>query len=432
MGYNSCVENLASGVQRRLPPHASSVGEARRLVRTELIGTGREDLVDAAELLVSELVTNALVHAGTTIEVTARVTETGLRVEVGDGSPNLPAPRHHARMAGTGRGLRLLQQMVDSWGAHPYADGKVVWFELVTGDQETENLLATEPTARQALGPDTVPVELLNVPLLLHLAWHQHAEALLREYLLISIGDEDGLEALQAHAASSEAIALLHEHIEHPQLSEDADELMAYATEPGVSSPRQVLPVPAESRENFRVLGETLDAAVLLAETGTFLTSPTQPEIQTFRRWICGEVERQSGGGEPTPWAEDAEASAPVDHAELGWTTSQVTTSTRALIGADDAGRIIAISDSALSMLGYDHASELVGKRLIAIIPPRLRQAHLAGFTLFFATGRAPLLGRPVTVPALRCDGSEFPVELTVRSESLAGGRHVFVAVLRD
>jgi PAS domain S-box-containing protein len=83
-------------------------------------------------------------------------------------------------------------------------------------------------------------------------------------------------------------------------------------------------------------------------------------------------------------------------------------------------------------MLGYDHASELVGKRLIAIIPPRLRQAHLAGFTLFFATGRSPLLGRPVTVPALRCDGSEFPVELTVRSESLAGGRHVFVAVLRD
>jgi PAS domain S-box-containing protein len=432
MGYNSCVENLASGVQRRLPPHASSVGEARRLVRTELIETGREDLVDAAELLVSELVTNALVHAGTTIEVTARVTETGLRVEVGDGSPNLPAPRHHARMAGTGRGLRLLQQMVDSWGAHPYADGKVVWFELVTGDQETENLLATEPTARQALGPDTVPVELLNVPLLLHLAWHQHAEALLREYLLISIGDEDGLEALQAHAASSEAIALLHEHIEHPQLSEDADELMAYATEPGVSSPRQVLPVPAETRESFRVLGETLEAALKLAETGAFLTSPTQPEIRSFRRWICGEVERQSEGGEPIPWSADGDGPPPPERSELGWTTSHVTASTRALIAADDTGRIIAISPSALELLGYDDASQLVSKRLVAIIPPRFRQAHLAGFTLFFSTGRAPLLGRAVTVPALRRDGSEVPVELTIRSESLGWGRHVFVAVLRD
>ena len=148
MGYNSRVENLASGVQRRLPPHASSVGEARRLVRAELIETGREDLVDAAELLVSELVTNALVHAGTTIEITARVSDTGLRVEVEDGSPNLPAPRHHSRMAGTGRGLRLLQQMVDSWGAHPHADGKVGCVDLGTGDVERENAVAIVATAR--------------------------------------------------------------------------------------------------------------------------------------------------------------------------------------------------------------------------------------------------------------------------------------------
>jgi anti-sigma regulatory factor (Ser/Thr protein kinase) len=135
MGYNSGVKNLTSGLQRTLPPHPSSVGEARRLVRAELLETGREDLIDTAELLVSELVTNALVHAGTPIDVVARVSDSGLRVEIGDGSPNLPAPRHHARMAGTGRGLRLLQQMVDSWGAHPYADGKVVWFVLVTCDQ---------------------------------------------------------------------------------------------------------------------------------------------------------------------------------------------------------------------------------------------------------------------------------------------------------
>jgi PAS domain S-box-containing protein len=432
MGYNSGVENLASGVQRTLPPQAASVGQARRLVRAELIDSGREDLIDAAELLVSEVVTNALVHAGTPIDVSARVGGTGLRVEVGDGSPNLPAPRHHATMAGTGRGLRLLQQMVDSWGAYPYADGKIVWFELVTGDQETENVLATEPTAMQANGSGAVPVQLLNVPLLLHLAWHQHAEALLREYLLVSIGADDDLEALQAHAASSEAIALLHQHLEHPQVAEDADELMAYATEPGVSSPRQVLPVPAQSRANFRILGETLEAALRLAETGGFLTSPTQPEIRTFRRWVCDEVERQCSGGEPTPWVEDHEAPAPLALSELGWTTSQVTASVAALIAADDTGRIIAISASALEMLGYDDAAQLVDKRLVAIIPPRFRQAHLAGFTLFFSTGRAPLLGRPVTVPALRCDGSEVPVELTIRSERLDGGRHVFVAVLRD
>lgn len=433
VGYNCVVENLASGVQRTLPPHASSVGEARRLVRSELRETGREDLVETAELVVSELVTNALVHAGTSIEVTARVGDDGLHVEIRDGSPHLPAARHHSMMAGTGRGLRLVQQMVDSWGAYPDADGKVVWFQLAAGDQEAENLLAIEPTAMQAHGSDTVAVELLNVPLLLHLAWHQHAEALLREYLLISIGEDDGgLDALQAHAASSEAIALLHQHLEHPRVAEDTDELMAYATEPGVSRARQVLPVPAESRANFRVLGETLDAAVRLADTGALLTSPTQPEIQSFRRWICDEVERQSSGAEPTPWRDDSDSLPPLEPSELDWTTSHVSAERLAMIAADDTDRIVAISPSALTLLGYDDAAQLVGKRLIAIIPPRFRQAHLAGFTLFFSTGRGPLLGRPVNVPALRCDGSEVPVELTVRSENLPGGRYVFVAVMRD
>jgi PAS domain S-box-containing protein len=108
-----------------------------------------------------------------------------------------------------------------------------------------------------------------------------------------------------------------------------------------------------------------------------------------------------------------------------------VSTAQLSMIAADDADRIIAISPAALELLGYDDASQIVGKRLVAIIPPRLRQAHLAGFTLYFSIGRAPLLGRPVTVPALRSDGSELPVELTVRSESLPGGRQVFVAILR-
>ena len=406
------------------------MGEARRLVRAELVATGREDLIDAAELLVSEVVTNALVHAGTPIEVTALVTGTGLRVEVGDGSAHLPSPRHHAAMAGTGRGLRLLQQMVDSWGAYPFADGKVVWFELVTGDQESELVHAGAHGAEQASASGTIPVELLNVPLLLHVAWHQHAEALLREYLLVNLGD-DPLEDLQAHAASSEAIALLLQYLPDAAVGDDIDQLMAFATEPRVSSAREVLPVPTESRPHFRVLDETLDAALRLADTGALLTPPTQPEIRSFRRWICGEVERQSSGAAPIAWGQLEEAEPPLERGALDWTTSQVSTATRATIAADDLNRIIAISPSALELLGYDDPAELVGRRLVAIIPPRFRQAHLAGFTLFFSTGRAPLLGSPVNVPALRRDDTEVTVELTVRSESLPGGRHVFVAVLR-
>ena len=70
-------------VHRRLEPRASSVSEARRLVRRSLIDVG-EEITDAAELVTSELVTNALVHAGTQIDVSVELRPDRVRVEVRD------------------------------------------------------------------------------------------------------------------------------------------------------------------------------------------------------------------------------------------------------------------------------------------------------------------------------------------------------------
>lgn len=439
MGYNKSVNQLPAGVRRTLPPHPSSVGAARRLVREELERSGRVDLCDTAELLVSEIVTNALVHAGTPIEVHARVRGDALRVEISDGSAAAPAIRHHSSMAGTGRGLRLLQAMVESWGTELRALGKTVWFELLDAEREGSGPLIDlqdAGTAVRTLDADgTVHVELLNVPLLLHVAWHQHAETLLREYLLVSLGNDDlddeagGLEELMAHAAASEAIALLFAHLPDPGLGDDADQLMVGSSEPHASSPREVLPVPPDVLPCFRVLDETLDAALALSEAGALLTPPTQPEIRAFRRWICAEVRRQSGGDLATPWSEP-EALAPLARPDTGWEVTAVMQAADARIAADDTNRIIAISDTALALLGYDLADELVGHRLVEIIPPRYRQAHLAGFTLYLSNGRAPLLDRPVRVPVLHRDGSESELELTISSQLLKGGRHVFVAGL--
>jgi PAS domain S-box-containing protein len=439
MGYNTEVIQHSAGVRQTLPPHPSSVGEARRLVRTELETGGRADLCDTAELLISELVTNALVHAGTPIEVHARVRPAGLRVEITDGSAVVPAIRHHSSMAGTGRGLRLLQAMVEAWGTEPRAVGKTVWFELEVAERGGDGPLVDPQEAASAdrtLDADgTVHIELLNVPLLLHVAWHQHAETLLREYLLVSLGNNDlddadgGLDELVAHAAASEAIALLFEHLPDPGLGDDADELMVGVCEPHVSSVREVVPVPPEVLASFRVLGETLDAALVLADAGALLTSPTQPEIRAFRRWVCAEVHHQSAGADAVPWAVPPSL-APLSRPETGWGVAAVMQARTGLVAADDNNRIIAISAPALEMLGYAAADELVGHRLVEIIPERYRQAHLAGFTLYLSNGRAPLLDRPVRVPALCCDGSETELQLTVGSEQLAGGRHVFVAEL--
>ncbi len=102
------------------------------------------------------------------------------------------------------------------------------------------------------------------------------------------------------------------------------------------------------------------------------------------------------------------------------------------MIAADDTNRILAVSPAALVLLGYDDAAGLVGRRLVAIIPRRYRQAHLAGFTLHLFAGRSPLLSTSVVVPALRRDGSEVDVELTLSAHRLPAGRRAFVAELAE
>lgn len=80
----------------------------------------------------TELVTNAVLHAGTDVRVALRRDEDTLRVEVADGSAAAPARRRYADDAQTGRGLLLLDALATSWGVDPLpaGEGKVVWFEV--------------------------------------------------------------------------------------------------------------------------------------------------------------------------------------------------------------------------------------------------------------------------------------------------------------
>jgi PAS domain S-box-containing protein len=111
------------------------------------------------------------------------------------------------------------------------------------------------------------------------------------------------------------------------------------------------------------------------------------------------------------------------------WDRTPVLRSPAALVAADDANRILAASRSALELLGWS-ADELVGQRIVAIIPTRLREDHIAAFTDHLVTGSTTILDRTVQVPALRRDGSEVVVGLHVRRETAGNGRFVFVAEL--
>jgi anti-sigma regulatory factor (Ser/Thr protein kinase) len=423
-----------------LPPHPSSIGAARRFVRTALVAAGRTELLDDAELAVSEIVTNAVVHAGTRIQVEVVLGPVLLRVEVQDSSPHQPRARRYAATASTGRGLGLLNEVAADWGVRATEDGKAVWFELAPSlapPRHGNGVPAAEssPSSGQATGSASTRVELLGAPVLLYDAWRQHAEALLREYLLATLDDGDPEDAIRVHAEASDALALLDEAFPVAPPTDSPAAALAAAVSPAASPPPIHVVVPDASRRNFITLDRILEDALARADAGTFLTPAVQPELRELRRWLCDQVVSQCLGADAAPWnPRDAllavSAESVIRH-QSGWDAVTVSSSERALIAVDDTGLVIAVSRVAEALLGYDDPTDpLPGRRLVSLIPQRFRQAHLAGFTVHLLTGSGTLLDTPVTVPVLRSDRTELSVRLTVHEDHLADGRPVFIAEL--
>ncbi|MEU5685388.1 ATP-binding SpoIIE family protein phosphatase [Streptomyces venezuelae] len=110
------------------------IAGARSHLRDLLHDWADDDQVDSAVLMVSEMLTNVLVHTDGDALLVAEVTgEPGarrLRAEVADGSDDLPHKRHPGELASSGRGLVLMELLAGAWGVDPRGDGKSIWFEL--------------------------------------------------------------------------------------------------------------------------------------------------------------------------------------------------------------------------------------------------------------------------------------------------------------
>jgi PAS domain S-box-containing protein len=149
-----------------------------------------------------------------------------------------------------------------------------------------------------------------------------------------------------------------------------------------------------------------------------------------MRQWICSEVARQSGGNTTaTPWLARTDVRATLaDQAILTATYSDIAEVDEPLLATDEGSIIVAASQQALDLLGYRHADDLLGRRVIVVVPTRFHQAHIAGTTLHSTNGRDNLLNVPISVPMVHADGTEVPVRIEVRSERLHDERRVFVA----
>ncbi len=130
----SMVPNRGQGVERCFPARPDSVSAARSFV-LEAVPLGDPEARSRLMTLVSELATNAILHAGTPFKVKVSKRPSRIRVAVTDGSTTPPVRKVYVPDQPTGRGLLIMESLSDRWGVDVVDDGKSVWFEVDEGDK---------------------------------------------------------------------------------------------------------------------------------------------------------------------------------------------------------------------------------------------------------------------------------------------------------
>jgi anti-sigma regulatory factor (Ser/Thr protein kinase) len=127
-------------VSQRFDPELTAPRAARLMLHEALERWDQRAVLDDAALILSELVTNAVVHARSPLEVSIRHHDGKLRLSVHDQSPARPRLGKADCEPGTGRGLRLIAELAADWGIAPSGPGKVVWAELAAEAQATTRI----------------------------------------------------------------------------------------------------------------------------------------------------------------------------------------------------------------------------------------------------------------------------------------------------
>jgi PAS domain S-box-containing protein len=425
-----------------LQPDLASAGEARRLLRGALAEAGRTRWTDAGTLALTEVVTNAVLHAHSPIGVRLEVCADQLRVEVQDANSYLPRQRPHDEHATVGRGMALVSAVTEACGVRSVTGGgKVVWFTLGDAPETSaEDALAEwdvddwdEPAP---LSVPTRPVVLEDIPAMLWLAALQHHDTLLRELVLyVAEHDDVQVDLTRADLARQLISEPVIEAVEEAQRAGTASVILPpnYPA-PLPAVPRQLsitLAVPETIGPVYAAFQHALDVAERLAAAGKLLARPGLPEIVAVRNWAHDQVLRQLSGSEGYPWPGTAQRhfeTAGRSHVGDGeWHDALVAESQRGVVAADDANRIVAVSRPLAALLGWK-VEELVGRRVVTLIPPRLREAHVAGFTRHLTTGEARVLGVPLVLPVLHADGSEISCRFLIEKAPERSARSVYVA----
>jgi hypothetical protein len=267
----------------------------------------RPELIEAASISVSEVITNALLHAEQPVSVRLRGTRDHPRIEVRDGSrqppdlPDLDGNPEDDLLLTFGRGLSIVARVSSAWGAELDEEGKIVWFvpqvELVDGRGVQGTITELQPVQREDPPEvdDPVDVTLLALPLPEMKANRMHLRELRRELRLLALGHEANYPlAASLSRFFSELDAtfwrgLRDERLASALLDED-DELDLTIT------------VPRRSGDDFQRFIELLELADAFCRQERLLILARTTEQVAFQTWMFGEFVRQTHGADPLPW----------------------------------------------------------------------------------------------------------------------------------
>jgi anti-sigma regulatory factor (Ser/Thr protein kinase) len=290
-----------------LDPDPRSVGRARAWVAEEFGDLGRDDLLDAAELGVSELVTNAILHAEPPITLRVLGSRERPRVEVRDHSRRPPRTTDDMTdevglMRSVGRGMGILALYSQAWGADVSADGKVVWFvpspepgvdfaedgDVFDLDEAVEEIAAN-------VDDKLVRVQLLGMPAQVWAAFRDWYAEIRRELRLLAFAHPD-----QFPVAAE--VADLTLQIESERRRAAGIDRLDAAIAAGEATVDLDYRVPASAPATMARVNEALVRADRFCRDQSLLTMPATPQQLAMLDWYVGEFVRQGAGEEPRPW----------------------------------------------------------------------------------------------------------------------------------
>ncbi|MGV3564850.1 MAG: ATP-binding protein [Nocardioides sp.] len=275
--------------------------DARRWVVDTCRDIDRPELVECAELAVSELVTNALLHGEAPIQVRVRGTREHPRVEVRDGSPErpvLPSAEDEGDdvLLTFGRGLAIVGRCSDAWGAEIEADGKTVWFAPARtfSDTVTPGLITGVAAEPDEVPADAVTAVVRDVPVEAFLEFGRHFRELRREVRLLSLAHESD------YPLAKDLSDLFGDLERQLRAGTDDTPVLRAQADGAERVDLDVVVSPAASRTIERFIS-LLDLADEFCRQQRLLSLARSPEQRTFQEWYLQELVRQSRGEPSVP-----------------------------------------------------------------------------------------------------------------------------------